>query len=206
METKQSSSWTRALILALLISAAGLQSVDAASPVRIRGTVESRQNDTLIVKSREGKVTVKLKSGWTATGIVKASVADIQPGDFVGVASEPTDSGVNGAIEVHIFPPSMNGAGEGDRLWDGKPKSSMTNGTVASAVTSVNGPTLTLTYKGGEKKILIPDRTPIVKFTPAERNDVKAGAGVVVTATVANDNSLESDRVLVGLNGVTPPM
>jgi hypothetical protein len=197
----------RATIAALVISATGLASAEAAAPVRIRGVVESLKNDTLIVKSRDGKdIKVNLKSGWTATGIIKASVTDIKPGDFVGIASQPTDSGVNGAIEVHIFPPSMKGTGEGDRPWDGKPKSSMTNATVANAVTSVNGPTLTLTYKGGERKISIPEGTPIVKFSPATRDDVKTGAGVVVTAALEADNSLQSDRVLVGLNGVAPPM
>jgi hypothetical protein len=198
----------RALALvAVLVSTVGTQSAEAAATVRIRGVVESLQNDTLIVKSRDGKdVTVKLKSGWTATGVVKASITDIQPGDFVGIASEPTDSGINGALEVHIFPPSMKGTGEGDRAWDGKPKSSMTNATVTNAVTSVNGPTLTLTYRGGERKISIPEATPIVKFSSATKDDVKAGAGVIITATPAADNSVGSDRVIVGLNGVVPPM
>jgi hypothetical protein len=196
-----------ALIAVLLISTAGAQSAEAAATVRIRGVVESLQSDTLMVKSRDGKdVTVKLKAGWTATGVVKASIADIKPGDFVGIASEPTDSGVNGALEVHIFPASMKGTGEGDRAWDGKPKSSMTNATVTSAVTSVNGPTLTLTYRGGERKISIPEGTPIVRFSSATKDDVKAGAGVIITATPAADNSVESDRVIVGLNGVVPPM
>jgi hypothetical protein len=183
------------------------QSVQAAERARVRGTVESIDGDTLKVKTREGKdVTVMLKSGWAVTGVVKASAADIKPGDFVGIASQATDSGVNGALEVVVFPAAMKGTGEGDRPWDLKPNSSMTNATVANAVTSVNGPTLTLTYKGGQKKISIPDGTPVVTFGPATKDDIKAGATVFINGDSTGDGMVSSDRVVVGTNGVVPPM
>ncbi|WP_244441480.1 MULTISPECIES: hypothetical protein [Rhizobium] len=186
---------------------ATLQSADAAERVRVRGTVESLDGDTLKVKSRDGKdVTVALKSGWNVGGVVKAAVSDIKPGDFVGIASQPTDSGINGAIEVVIFPASMKGTGEGDRPWDSKPNSSMTNATVANAVTSVNGPTLTLTYKGGERKIKIPDGTPVVTLTSATKADLKPGAGVFITGEQTGETAVSADRVAVGLNGTVPPM
>lgn len=195
------------VILALGLSALAAMSAHAADKARVRGVVESLSGDTLKVKSREGKdVTIMLKSGWAVTGIVKASVTDIKPGDFVGIASEPTASGTNGALEVLIFPAAMKGTGEGDYGWDLKPKSSMTNATVASAVTSVNGPTLSLTYKGGEKKISIPEGTPVVTFGAATKDDIKAGAGVIINGTTAGDGMVESDRVVVGINGVVPPM
>ncbi len=193
--------------VALALGAMTALSAHAADKARVRGVVESLGGDTLMVKSREGKdVTIKLKSGWAVNGIVNASVTDIKPGDFVGIASVPTDSGINGALEVLIFPAAMKGTGEGDYGWDLKPKSSMTNATVASAVTSVNGPTLSLTYKGGEKKISIPPGTPVVTFGTATKDDIKPGAGVIINGTAAGDNTVESDRVLVGINGVIPPM
>ncbi|SCB39788.1 hypothetical protein [Rhizobium hainanense] len=193
--------------MTLALGAMTTLSAHAADKARVRGVVESLNGDTLMVKSREGKdVTIKLKSGWAVNGIVNASVTDIKPGDFVGIASVPTDSGINGALEVLIFPAAMKGTGEGDYGWDLKPKSSMTNATVASAVTSVNGPTLSLTYKGGEKKISIPPGTPVVTFGTATKDDIKPGAGVIINGTTAGDNTVESDRVLVGINGVIPPM
>ena len=193
--------------MVLALGAVTTLSAQAADKARVRGVVESLSGDTLMVKSREGKdVTIKLKSGWAVNGIVNASVTDIKPGDFVGIASVPTDSGINGALEVLIFPAAMKGTGEGDYGWDLKPKSSMTNATVASAVTSVNGPTLSLTYKGGEKKISIPPGTPVVTFGTATKDDIKPGAGVIINGTAAGDNTVESDRVLVGINGVIPPM
>jgi len=196
-----------ALAAVLMMSGVGLQAAQAADKIRVRGVVESLSGDTLKVKSREGKdVMIMLKSGWSVNGLVKADVSDIKPGDFVGIASMPTDSGVNGALEVLIFPAAMKGTGEGDYGWDLKPKSSMTNATVASAVTSVNGPTLTLTYKGGEKKISIPPGTPVVTIAPATKADIKAGAGVIINGTTGSDNMVEADRVVVGINGVVPPM
>ncbi|MFK0164742.1 hypothetical protein [Rhizobium sp. NPDC090279] len=195
-----------ALTLSVAVFAA-LQSADAGERVRVRGTVESLDGDTLKVKSRDGKdITVALKSGLNVGGVVKAAVSDIKPGDFVGIASQATDSGINGAIEVVIFPASMKGTGEGDRPWDSQPNSSMTNATVSNAVTSVNGPTLTLTYKGGERKIKIPDGTPVVTLAPATKADLKAGAGVFITGERNGDSTVTADRIAVGLNGTTPPM
>lgn len=193
--------------VALALGTLTAVSAHAADKARVRGVVESLNGDTLVVKSREGKdVTIMLKSGWAVNGIVNAAVTDIKPGDFVGIASMPTESGVNGALEVLIFPAAMKGTGEGDYGWDLKPKSSMTNATVASAVTSVNGPTLTLTYKGGEKKISIPPGTPVVTFVKATKDDIKPGAGVIINGMTTGDNMVESDRVVVGINGVVPPM
>ncbi len=200
----------RLIAAALTLSVATLaafQSAGAAERVRVRGTVEGLDGDTLKVKSRDGKdITVALKSGWNVGGVIKAAVSDIKPGDFVGIASQPTDSGINGAIEVVIFPASMKGTGEGDRPWDSAPNSSMTNATVANAVTSVNGPTLTLTYKDGERKINIPDGTPVVTLTSATKADLKPGAGVFITGEQTGETAVSADRVAVGLNGTVPPM
>ena len=198
---------TTGVLTLTIATLAALHSVSAAERVKVRGTVESLDGDTLKVKSRDGnEVKVALKSGWNATGVVKAEVGDIKPGDFVGIASQPTDSGINGAIEVVIFPAAMKGTGEGDRPWDSAPNGSMTNATVANAVTSVNGPTLTLTYKGGERKINIPKGTPVVTLTSAPKADVKPGAGVFITGERTDDSTVSADRVAVGLNGTMPPM
>ncbi|MDL2403934.1 hypothetical protein [Rhizobium mayense] len=207
MDRKLLTNCVLALAAGAVVTLAALQGANAADRVRVRGTVESLDGDTLKVKSRDGKdVTVMLKSGWAVTGVTKASAADIKPGDFVGIANEPTASGVAGAIEVVIFPASMKGTGEGDRPWDSKPNSSMTNATVANAVKSVNGPTLTLTYKGGEKKINIPEGTPVVTFASATKDDLKPGAGVFINGESSGDGMVSTDRVAVGVNGTIPPM
>lgn len=173
--------------------------------VRVRGTIESLNGDTLTVKTREGSdATVALKSGWKVAGI--ASVDDIKVGDFVGVASLPKGTGPDGAIEVLIFPAAMKGTGEGSRPWDVQPNSSMTNATVSNAVKAVDGHTITLTYQGKEKTISIAEGTPIVTFAPATEGDLKPGAGVIVMAERAADGSISAAQVAVGINGVMPPM
>ncbi|ANM12721.1 MULTISPECIES: hypothetical protein [unclassified Rhizobium] len=175
--------------------------------IRVRGAIESLSGDTLVVKTREGgDATITLKVGWKVGGVKKASVEDIKPGDFVGVASLPKGSGPDGAIEVLIFPASMRGTGEGNRPWDVQPNSQMTNATVSNAVKSVDGHMITLTYQGKEKTITISDGTPIVTLAPATKDDLKAGAGVIVTGEKAADGSLSASQVAVGLNGITPPM
>ena len=180
----------------------------AAENVRVRGTIVGLEGSTLTVKTREGPNTaVALTPGWKVAGIAKASVEDIKPGDFVGIASLPTTAGGDGAVAVLVFPPAMKGTGEGSYPWDLKPKSSMTNATVTNAVKGVDGRTLDLSYSGGkEKKISIPDGTPIVTFGPATEADLKPGATVFVPAQRGDDGALAAGFVAVGTNGVAPPM
>src|SRR5579863_5024203 len=180
----------------------------AAEMVHVRGAIVSLDGSTLTVKTREGPdAAVTLKPGFKVAGIAKASVSDIKPGDFVGIASLPTAAGGDGAVEVLIFPPAMKGTGEGSYPWDLKPKSTMTNATVTNAVKGVEGRTLDLTYSGGkEKKISIPDGVPIVTFGPATEADLKPGATVFVPAQPGDDGALAAGFVAVGTNGVDPPM
>jgi hypothetical protein len=179
----------------------------AAEDVRVRGKIVSADESTLKVETREGPtVTVALIPGWKITGVAAASVDDVKPGDFVGVASLPKAAGGDGAVEVLIFPPALKGTGEGSYPWDVKPKSTMTNATVSNAVKGVDGRMLTLNYKGGEKKISIPEGTPIVTFAPATPADLKAGAVVFVPAKRGDDGALATGFVVVGANGVVPPM
>jgi hypothetical protein len=175
--------------------------------VRVRGAIESLSGNTLVVKTREGaEQTVSLKPDWKVGGIKKASVEDIKPGDFVGVASVPRADGGDGALEVLIFPAAMKGTGEGSRPWDLKPNSTMTNATVAKAVKAVDGHSITLIYQGKEKTISITDNTPIVTFTPAGKADLTPGARVIVMGKKATDGTISAAQVTVGTNGVVPPM
>ncbi|MHC2216540.1 hypothetical protein ACVIGV_001928 [Rhizobium leguminosarum] len=158
------------------------------------------------MKTREGEtVDVTLADGWKLASVANAAVTDIKPGDFVGIASLPSADGGDGALEVLIFPPAMKGAGEGSYGWDLKPNSSMTNATVADAVKGVDGRTVTVSYHGKEKTIAIPDGTPVVTIAPATNDDLVPGAVVFIPAEKAASGAL-AHQVLVGKNGVVPPM
>ena len=207
MHSSKSLKFAALAFATALATLAASPSALAAGGVRVRGTVVSVTGDTLLVKSREGAdVSIKLNMGWKAGGIAKAKLADIKQGDFVGIASLPGASGPDGALEVLIFPPAMRGTGEGSYGWDLKPNSSMTNGAVSEAVQSVDGTTVNVVYHGQSKKIAIAPNTPIVTFAPAVNADVKPGAVVFVPADRADDGKLSTTRVVVGKDGVVPPM
>ncbi|AGB84019.1 hypothetical protein D781_3825 [Serratia sp. FGI94] len=194
-----------ALVTCGLSAAAAANTAD--HPVNVRGTVVSLAGDRLQLKSREGQaLTVTLNKGWAASAVVKASIGDIKPGDFVGIASLPESAGGDGALEVLIFPPAAKGTGEGSYGWDLKPNSMMTNATVGDAVKSVDGSTVTVTYHGKEKKIAIPNGTPVVTLVPATAADVKPGTAIFSVAKKDAQGMLSTSQVLVGKNGVVPPM
>jgi hypothetical protein len=187
--------------------AAAPASAQGGEPVRIRGTVASLDGSTLVVHPREGAdVSIHLADKWAVTGVVKASMADIKPGVFIGAASMPQPDSGSRALEVLVLPEAMRGVGEGHYPWDLKPASSMTNATVASAVDGVDGRTVTLSYKGGETRITIPADAPIVTFAEATKADLAPGAPVFVPAQRLADGTTNANWVAVGKNGVTPPM
>jgi hypothetical protein len=143
-------------------------------------------------------------------GIVKASLSDIKTGSFVGVTGMPQADGSQKALEVHIFPEAMRGTGEGHYPWDLRPQSTMTNGYVEhveQTVTGVNGQTLTLKYKDGEKKIIVPPDTPIVTYVLGDKSELKPGAKILIAAAKKlPDGTLQAPRVNFGKDGLTPPM
>lgn len=179
----------------------------AQDRVNVRGKIVSFSANTLQVKSREGQtVTVALADGYKVAGVARATMADIKPGSFVGIASLPKADGGDGALEVLVFPPAMKGVGEGSYAWDLKPKSNMTNATVANAVQGVDGHTVTVTYHGKEKKIAIPKGTPIVTLGAATGADLKPDAVVFIPALKDATGKLVTQQVVVGNNGIVPPM
>ncbi len=191
--------------MAILVTPAHAEDKKAAQ-IHVRGSIVNFGGSTLKVKTREGEtVDVALAADRKIASVANAKVTDIKPGDFVGIASMPKDGGGDGALEVLIFPPAMKGAGEGSYGWDLKPDSSMTNATVADAVKGVDGRTVTVTYHGKEKKIAIPDGTPVVTIAPATNDDLVPGAVVFIAAEKGATGTI-AHQVIVGKNGVVPPM
>jgi len=186
----------------------GVAAADAQpAPVRVRGTIEKVEGTTLTVKTREGDtVKVKVPDDVGVAGVVKRSLADIKPNDFVGIAAMPQAGGPSRALEVLIFPEAMRGTGEGHRSWDLMPESTMTNATVAETVAKVEGHMLTLKYKDGQQTFAVAPETPIVSFAPGEKSELKPGAVIFISgATKGDDGSLSAARVAVGRD-VPPPM
>lgn len=206
----------RAFLLASLATAAlariGLSAIAPGSaqaqtpPRRIRGKIVSLTGQTMVVQTREGpNVTVMLADNVAVSETVPLKLDAIKPNSFVGIASLKI-GGQDTAMEVVVFPEAARGSGEGSYPWDLKPESSMTNATVGTIATTPTGPSLSLTYKGGEKTIVVPPDVPIVTFVPADRSLLVPGAPVFFGAAAAADGSLSTARIVTGRNGNAPPM
>jgi hypothetical protein len=192
-------------MVALLFGSPLAKAQDA--PVRIRGTIERIDGDVYIVKARAGdELRMKLAQNATVVALTKATLADIKQGSYIGVSGLPQPDGSQKALEVHIFPESMRGVGEGHRGWDLQPSSTMTNGNVEQADASGEGQVLMLKYKDGEKKVVVSADTPIVVYVAGDRSELTPGAHIFVAAAVKQpDGTLQAPRVNVG-RGLAPPM
>jgi hypothetical protein len=188
--------------------AATVALAQAPEMVRVRGTIDGVDGQTLTVKSRDGAMMkVKLADNAPIRAVVKASLADIKPGSFVGITAMPQPDGTQKAVEIHIFPEAMRGTGEGHRPWDLMPNSTMTNATVDSEVAVTDGQKLVLKYKDGDKTFIVPSNVVVVTYAPASMADVKAGEKVFVAAAAKQpDGSLTAPNLTVSRGGVNPPM
>ncbi len=188
------------LVLALTSSAALAQ-----VPPRTRGVITAVSDNSVTLRSHAGTITLKTTADTGYVGATKASLSAVQSGRFIGTASVPQPDGTLKALEVTVFPESMRGAGEGSYGWDLGRNSSMTNGTIGSVV-GTNGRTMTVDYKGGQKKLMVPDDVPVVDLEPGTKALLKPGAHVVAFGPKGADGSVDAKRIIVGEDGAVPPM
>jgi hypothetical protein len=203
------STLTRPLVAIVMVVASSLYAIaqQPPTPSRVRGTVEGIAGDELALKSRDGEeLKLHMAGDMRVLGITKISLSDIKVGSFIGATTVPGPDGSQDAVEVHVFPESMRGTGEGSRPWDLRPNSTMTNATVADTVEGNDGHTLKVKYKDGEKEVVVTPNTPVVTYVPADKSELKPGAKVIAFMKKLPDGSLETDRVGVGRDGLTPPM
>jgi hypothetical protein len=173
--------------------------------VRIRGTVERTDGPVYLIKDRDGaELKLTLTDNPLFVAISPSTMADIKPGMFVGSAGMMQPDGTQKAIEVHIFPESMRGTGEGHYDWDLKPQSKMTNGNVEQTVSGVDGPVLSVKYKGGEKKLLVTPETVVVTYVAGNKDEVKPGTKVFVAAKKQPDGTFQAPRITYSRNGAGP--
>jgi hypothetical protein len=221
------TAWSAALLAGV---AAAQQPAAPPAQQHVRGDVVSLEGDTLAVKSRSGEVMkLKLADNARVSLVGKADMASIGKGAFIGTTAVPQPDGTLRAVEVHVFPDSMRGTGEGHRPWDLGPGSTMTNATVAkvdesgAARSGGTGSTMTnatvanvdekggarklsLQYKDGEKTVLVPPGTPVVQIEPGDRSKLVPGAHVFAIVSRQPDGTLVAERLNVGKDGLVPPM
>jgi hypothetical protein len=178
----------------------------AQDTVRVRGTIERIDGPVFVVKARDGsELKLIVTDNPLFVAIVPAKMSDIKSGMYVGSAGTMQEDGTQKAIEVHIFPESMRGTGDGHYDWDLLPKSKMTNGSVEQAVTGVDGPVLSVKYKDGEKKLVVTPQTVVVTYEMGKREEIQPGTKIFVAAAKKQaDGTLLTPRITYGRNGEGP--
>lgn len=188
--------------------ALGTAAVHASqSTVRVRGTITGLEGNILAVKSRDGRDLRIELTDTTGVAYVKAlTIADIKPGDGLGTTAVARPDGTLVAREIHTFPTSLGVPNEGHRPLDEEPAASMTNARVSAMVQAADGRELTLTWKDGSRKLLVPEGIPIVTAVNADRSFLKPGEYVYLSARAGVDGRLTAvGRIQVSKDGVRPP-
>ena len=204
-------SYARKLPLALVVAASVAASISAFAedtPARVRGTLQKMDGSSLTIATKSGKeANVPLKDGAPIIAVTKGAMSDIKDNTFVGITAMPQPDGTQKAVEVHVFEESLRGVGEGHYPWDLKPDSTMTNGAVSQQVQKVEGNTLQVKYKDGEKTIVVPKDAEVVNLVPGSKDDLKTGAHVFIPRwEKQGDGTWMATVVVVGREGITPPM
>jgi hypothetical protein len=189
-----------------LIAACTVATAQQPQTQRLSGTIEKVNGNMVLVKTQAGEATVTLADKALIVDVHKASLADIKQGSYIGSGAVPQADGSQKAVEVHIFAESQRGTGDGHRPgWPGAPNGTMTNGEAGQPVSSVDGLTLMVKYKDGEKKLIVTPSTPIVRYEIGGAASLKPGAAFSVpAATKKADGTFETARINVGVDGTVP--
>jgi outer membrane lipoprotein SlyB len=206
--TQMSRRALGAAAVLMIAGSAAFAQAPANPPVRVRATIEKLDGNKLMVKNTAGQdMTINLPDNVRVLGVDKTTIADVKVGNYVGISSMPQPDGSQKAIHVHIFPDAMRGVAEGHFPWDNRPGSMMTNAAVETTVSGNDGQTLTVKYKDGEKKVVVPPDAIIAKYVPGQMSDLKPGAKIFIAGAQRQpDGSLNAANVSVGVGGFVPPM
>lgn len=177
-------------------------------PVRVAGTLEKIDGETLTVEGKNGETSsVTIADKAAIYGVERRTLADIKPGDFVASGGVKGTDGQIHAVELRIFPQSLRGTGEGQRPWAGvKSDGVMTNATVGTVSQSPGGGVVHVTYKDGQSEYSVGPDVPVLAYVDADRSLLKPGAAVLIFAQKQPDGTLTASRVTAEKNGVNPPM
>ena len=199
-----------AVVTALaLFFAVSIGAAQQPPTVRIRGEIQAVDGSMLTIKARNGDIMkIKLADNARITAMVKASLADIKQGTFIGVTAMPQPDGSQKAIGLHIFMDAQRGVVPARfSPWDREPGSTMTNADVESTVAGVDGQVIMVKYPEGEKKVIVPPDTPVVRFVPGNASDLKPGAKMIIIAGQKQpDGTVVAPAINVGRDGAAPPM
>jgi hypothetical protein len=195
----------------VLSSATVFAQQQQAQVQRVSGTIERLDGNTIFGKGADGStIVVKLADNAAITAVLKATFADIKPGDYVGTGAMPQADGTQKAVELRIFPKPQEDGGHFYEGWYGAPNGTMTNGFVQPVVATTGSggagdPSIVVKYPQGEKRIVIPANAHVVRNVFGSKDDLKAGAAFRVQAAAKQpDGSYTASAINVGKDGARP--
>ncbi len=191
--------------LCLLIGSARVEAQTASGgiAVSVSGKLISAKGQDLTVETSNGAVDLKLQDNAIIRGEVPIQVSEITPGMYVGATAEKQPNGTFRMSRLHVFSEDQRGLGEGHKPLGSTPQSgaTMTNANVEGvedvAVENVKGRLLTLKYKGGKIKFVVPPDIPVVRRVVGDSSLLKPGATVSTQAARSADGSLSVSQVTV---------
>lgn len=194
----------QAVLLSILLAAAG--AAGAQTPARVRGTITAIDGDLISVRSREGpEVKIELAPNATFAYMKRLSVADVKPGTALGTSALTGPDGKIVALELHLFPAGRPVPNEGHRPWDLEPNSTMTNGMVTAMVEKGSDRELTLSYKDGTQRVVVPANIPIVAAQDGDRSLLAVGEYALFAISGGAGGKLTTTRVQITKDGIKPP-
>jgi hypothetical protein len=207
MKTLSQVFATVAAVVVLVASSALAQKPETRV---VKGKIAAVEGSTVVIDQAKGagQAKVKLKDKAVIMTVGKADLKEVKPGAYIGVGAMPQADGSQKAIRVMIFPEMQRGTGEGHYPWKAPtaPKgSTMTNATVDTTVSGVDGQVLTVKHKGGTTKIVIGPDAQILSNIPGSTGDLKPGTNITIPAAAkAADGALSTARVNIGRGNFVP--
>ena len=196
-----------AALIALFVLPALAQAPPAATPTRIRGTVEKLDGKTLTVKTRDGKTeTIALADNFSVSALAKKTAADIKANDYVFTTGVKGTDGKLHCVELRIATEAMRGAAEGQTPWDTIPDATMTNATITGIATVTTGQTVKVKFKDQESEFVVDAQCQVFGYVPGDAALLKPGAAVFMVAQKQPDGKLTAGRITAEKDGIKPPM
>ena len=175
--------------------------------IAVRGKIASLAGQELVVSSADGDVKTILTDKTVIRAETPIKLSEIGSGMYLGTTATKQADGTFLASEVHVFSEDQRGTGEGHRPLGSAPQSgaTMTNANVEHVedveIKDVKGRLVSLKYKDGAVKIVVPPNIPLVKRVRSDRSALKSGVEVSLQGAQTPDGALAATQITVRAEG-----